>query len=423
MLADAKRDGRKLVMLTAYDAGFARVLDDNGVDLVLVGDSLGMVVQGHDSTLPVTVDDIVYHTACVARGLHARAAGRRPAVPGRRHARARARRRRCAACRRARRWSSSKARATSSTSIRFLVEREIPVCAHLGLTPQSVLRLGGYKVQGRETRPRRSSCAPTRARSPRPAPTLLVLECVPRALAAAITAAMRDPHHRHRRRPATATARCWCCTTCSASNTGHRRPKFVKDFLAEGGSIAGAVAGVRRRGARRQLPRRRARLRLMHRMIAHRARRAARARRRVEARGPARRLRADHGQPARRPPFAGRAGARARRPRGRQRVRQSDPVRAERGLRALPAHARGRRRGPGRAPAATLLWLPSVETMYPYGADGARADARARRDRHARRRAPPRPFRRRGARWSRACSTRCSRTSPCSAARITSSWR
>ena len=69
MLADAKREGRRLVMLTAYDAGFARTLDDNGVDLVLVGDSLGMVVQGRDSTLPVSIDDIVYHTACAARGL------------------------------------------------------------------------------------------------------------------------------------------------------------------------------------------------------------------------------------------------------------------------------------------------------------------------------------------------------------------
>ena len=68
MLADAKRDGRRLVMLTAYDAGFARVFDDAGADLILVGDSLGMVVQGKDSTLPVTVDDIAYHTACVARG-------------------------------------------------------------------------------------------------------------------------------------------------------------------------------------------------------------------------------------------------------------------------------------------------------------------------------------------------------------------
>ena len=69
MLAQAKREGRRLAMLTCYDAGFARTLDAAGIDLVLVGDSLGMVVQGHDSTLPVTVDDIAYHTACVARGL------------------------------------------------------------------------------------------------------------------------------------------------------------------------------------------------------------------------------------------------------------------------------------------------------------------------------------------------------------------
>src|SRR3546814_11675054 len=68
-LAEARRGGHKLAMLTAYDAGFARVFDDNGVDLLLVGDSLGMVVPGHDSTLPVTVDDIAYHTACLARGV------------------------------------------------------------------------------------------------------------------------------------------------------------------------------------------------------------------------------------------------------------------------------------------------------------------------------------------------------------------
>ena len=68
MLAQARAEGRKLVMLTSYDASFARVLDDNGVDLILVGDSLGMVVQGHDSTLPVQVGDIAYHVAAVARG-------------------------------------------------------------------------------------------------------------------------------------------------------------------------------------------------------------------------------------------------------------------------------------------------------------------------------------------------------------------
>ena len=68
MLAEARAARRKLVMLTSYDASFARVLDDNGIDLILIGDSLGMVVQGRDSTLAVSVDDIAYHTACVARG-------------------------------------------------------------------------------------------------------------------------------------------------------------------------------------------------------------------------------------------------------------------------------------------------------------------------------------------------------------------
>ncbi len=97
MLPDAKRDGRKpIAMLTAYDAGFARVLDDAGVDCVLVGDSLGMVIQGYDTTVPVTVDDIVYHTALRRRGL-SRAADRRPAVPGRCHA-GHARARRVRAC-------------------------------------------------------------------------------------------------------------------------------------------------------------------------------------------------------------------------------------------------------------------------------------------------------------------------------------
>ena len=160
------------------------MLDANGVDLVLVGDSLGMVVQGHDSTLPVTVDDIVYHTACVARGLsRALLVADMPfqsyATP-----RARARRRGADACRRARRWSSSKAPGHMLDVIRFLAERDIPVCAHLGLTPQSVLRLGGYKVQGREDEAAAQLRADARAVA-EAGRRLLVLECVPRALAAA----------------------------------------------------------------------------------------------------------------------------------------------------------------------------------------------------------------------------------------------
>lgn len=238
MLADAKRDGRKLVMLTAYDTGFARVFDENGVDLILVGDSLGMVAQGHNSTLPVTVDDIVYHTTCVARGLkRALLIADMPfgadATPE--HA--------LAAAIRFLKAGAGMVKLEGAghklETIHFLVEREIPVCAHLGLTPQSVLRLGGYKVQGREDAAAAKLLEDARLVAEAGA-TLLVLECVPSKLAAAVTAAGTIP-----------TIGIGAGPDCDGQvlvlhdflgvNTGHRRPKFVKDFLAEGGSIAGAV--------------------------------------------------------------------------------------------------------------------------------------------------------------------------------------
>jgi|SRR5688572_7397083 3-methyl-2-oxobutanoate hydroxymethyltransferase len=238
MLADAKRDGRKLVMLTAYDAGFARVLDENGTDLVLVGDSLGMVVQGHDSTLPVSVDDIVYHVRCVARGLRkALLIADMPfgadATPER-------------ALDAALRLLQAGAAMVKLEGaghkldiIRFLVDREIPVCAHLGLTPQSVLRLGGYKVQGRE------EAAAARVREDarlvaEAGASLLVLECVPSGLAGAITGAGTIPTIGIGAGPA-CDGQVLVLHDLLGANTGHRRPKFVKDFLAEGGSIAGAV--------------------------------------------------------------------------------------------------------------------------------------------------------------------------------------
>ena len=237
-LLDAKRDGRKLVMLTCYDAGFARALDAGGVDLVLVGDSLGMVVQGHGSTLPVTVDDIAYHTACVARGL-ARAlliadlpfqADASPQIA-------------LAASTRLLQAGAGMVKLEGAGHklevIRYLVEREIPVCAHLGLTPQSVLRLGGYKVQGRDDAAASQVRADARAVAQAGA-SLLVLECVPTPLAAAITADLDIP-----------TIGIGAGPQCDGQvlvlhdllgiNSGHRRPKFVKDFLAGGGSIAGAV--------------------------------------------------------------------------------------------------------------------------------------------------------------------------------------
>ena len=238
MLAEARAAGRKLVMLTAYDASFARVLDDNGVDLILVGDSLGMVIQGRDSTLPVTVDDIAYHTACVARGaVHALKIADFPfgsdPDPQAAHS---------AAVRFVQAGAAIvklEGAGHKLAIIRYLVEREIPVCAHLGLTPQSVLRFGGFKVQGREQgaagRLRQEARDVAEAGA-----SLLVLEGVPAPLAAQITAASPIP-----------TIGIGAGAGCDGQvlvlhdllglDTGHRRPKFVKDFLAEGGSVAGAI--------------------------------------------------------------------------------------------------------------------------------------------------------------------------------------
>ena len=240
MLAEARAAGRKLVMLTSYDAGFSRVLDDNGVDLILIGDSLGMVVQGRDSTLPVTVDDIAYHTACVARGAaNALKIADFPfgsdASPEQAHA---------AAVRFVQAGAAMvklEGAGHKLEIIRHLVEREIPVCAHLGLTPQSVLRFGGFKVQGREQsaaeRLRKEALDVAAAGA-----ALLVLEGVPAPLAAEITAASPIP-----------TIGIGAGAGCDGQvlvlhdllglDTGHRKPKFVKDFLAEGGSVAGAIRG------------------------------------------------------------------------------------------------------------------------------------------------------------------------------------
>ena len=238
MLRAAKLDGRKLAMLTCYDAGFARTIDAAGVELVLVGDSLGMVVQGRESTLPVAVEDIAYHTACVARGLsHALLVSDLPFQADASPQRALDASVRCLQAGAA--MVKLEGAGHKLEVIRHLVEREIPVCAHLGLTPQSVLRLGGFKVQGRED----AAAAKLRddARSVQQAgASLLVLECVPSPLAAAITADLAIP-----------TIGIGAGPRCDGQvlvlhdllglDSGHRRPKFVKDFLAESGSVEGAV--------------------------------------------------------------------------------------------------------------------------------------------------------------------------------------
>jgi len=149
-LMSRKQAGDKIVMLTCYDASFSRLLDACGVDVLLIGDSLGMVLQGHDSTLPVSMDQLVYHTECVARPrpkawiVADMPFGSYQESPAQAYANAA-------------RLMAAGAQMVKlegggwlAPTVRFLSERGVPVCAHLGLLPQSVHALGGYRVQGRD---------------------------------------------------------------------------------------------------------------------------------------------------------------------------------------------------------------------------------------------------------------------------------
>ena len=149
-LATMHAAGEKIAMLTCYDASFARVLDDAGVDMLLIGDSLGMTLQGRDSTLPVTLADMAYHVQCVARGNRsAWVVGDLPFASyhtGTEQALLSAARLMQAGAH----MVKLEGGGWTAPVVRHLVERGIPVCAHLGLTPQSVHALGGYRIQGRD---------------------------------------------------------------------------------------------------------------------------------------------------------------------------------------------------------------------------------------------------------------------------------
>ena len=149
-LAGMKAAGEKIAMLTCYDASFARACDAAGVDSILVGDSLGNVVQGHETTLPVTVEHIAYHTACVVRGC------RRPLIIADlpfgsfQESPQMAYRNAVALMAAGAQMVKLEGGLDLAETTRFLTARGIPVCAHIGLTPQSVHQLGGFRVQGRD---------------------------------------------------------------------------------------------------------------------------------------------------------------------------------------------------------------------------------------------------------------------------------
>jgi 3-methyl-2-oxobutanoate hydroxymethyltransferase len=191
-LQDRARNGEKLVMLTSYDSSFAAISDEAGVDILLIGDSLGMVIQGRDSTLAVSLEHLEYHVRCVARGSHRSLVLADLPFGAYQESPAQA--------------FSSAARLMAAgagmvkleggahmvETTRFLVERGVPVCAHLGLTPQSVHTLGGYRVQGKTEEDAKRMIDEARAHESAGA-SLVLMEMVPAATAARVTQALRVP--------------------------------------------------------------------------------------------------------------------------------------------------------------------------------------------------------------------------------------
>ncbi|SDT27381.1 3-methyl-2-oxobutanoate hydroxymethyltransferase [Pseudomonas oryzae] len=190
-LQGLKQNGEKIVMLTSYDATFASASCAAGVEVLLVGDSLGNVLQGHDSTLPVSVADMAYHTACVKRGN--RGALILTDLPFMSYATVEQALASSAELMRAgAHMVKLEGGAWLAETVRRLADNGIPACVHLGLTPQSVNLFGGYKVQGRDEA--RAQAMREAARSLEEAgAAMLLLECVPSALAAEITRSVRIP--------------------------------------------------------------------------------------------------------------------------------------------------------------------------------------------------------------------------------------
>ncbi len=232
------RAGEKLVMLTCYDATFAGVLDAAGVDILLVGDSLGMVLQGRDSTLPVTLDDMAYHTRCVAAGN--RSAWLIADMPfGSYHDSVdQAIGSAVVLMRAGAQMVKLEGGGWTAPLVAALVERGIPVCGHLGLTPQSVHALGGWRVQGRDDAAASRLRADARALADAGA-AMIVIELVPTALGAALAAELLVPLIGIGAGPATA-GQVLVLHDMLGLYPG-TPARFVRNFMAEGGSIQDAV--------------------------------------------------------------------------------------------------------------------------------------------------------------------------------------
>lgn len=232
-----KSSGEKFACLTAYDACFANIASSAGVEVLLVGDSLGMVLQGHDSTLPVTMDDMIYHMHCVKRGNNG--ALLMADLPFMSYASETQTLENAAALMRAgAHVVKLEGGAWISNTTRLLAERGIPVCAHMGLTPQSVNRIGGFHVQGRDTAQAQSIIEEAQMLQNSGA-NILLLECVPRNLAKEITDSLEIPVIGIGAGPDTSGQ---IMVLHDVLGVSPITPKFVKNFLNESkNGIPGAI--------------------------------------------------------------------------------------------------------------------------------------------------------------------------------------
>ncbi|HDX8445211.1 3-methyl-2-oxobutanoate hydroxymethyltransferase [Aeromonas hydrophila] len=236
-LLKMKQEGQRITAITAYDATFAKLFDDEGAHVLLIGDSLGMVLQGGQDTLGVSMDEMVYHTRCVVRGTtNALVVTDMPfmsyATPEQTY-------------HNAARLMAAGARMVKMEggdwlcdSIRHLTRNGVPVCGHLGLTPQSVHVFGGFKVQGRDEFQAQEiyrQALELQAAGIQ----LLVLECVPTSLAERISKALRIPVIGIGAGPAT-DGQILVMHDAFGITSGYV-PKFTKNFLAETGDMRAAI--------------------------------------------------------------------------------------------------------------------------------------------------------------------------------------
>ena len=250
-LAKMKAEGEKIACITAYDASFATLVDDAGIDLVLVGDSLGMVIQGHDTTVPVTLADIVYHCRAVAKGLyrpflmadmpfmtyHSREQALDNAVRLMQEGGAK--------------MVKLEGGAGQVEIVEFLAKHDIAVCAHLGLKPQSVHKVGGFRVQGREEAAAEQMMSDAKALEAAGA-DIVLLECIPAKLGAEITKALHVPVIGIGAGPDTDGQILVLYDVLDV--TSGRKPKFSKNFLAGRDSALEAVKAYAQAVKSREYP-------------------------------------------------------------------------------------------------------------------------------------------------------------------------